>query len=175
MYKIYSKTARFFDTGLLGVLIGIFSGIAINIATSQNSIASFDHSILSLSAGVFFLIVLTEIRQGIDNALVKRDSDETGFDVKWEAALDKDNKMRLCGYIISFILFAGFSVMGICFIVKGNKEMNKMQTETSSMLELKSIEHDKLLLDKLDSLQEVNRKILIDSINKQCPVNCKCK
>lgn len=127
MKHLFLFITKILDTNLIGILIGIVSGIAINIATGQQITEDLQTAIACMSIAVVCLIILSRLRSSYDDRVAKLQGDSKTPSQKWDIAVDIKNWSKTIFYIV---IFAGFGIsiyFGISRVIEGNKKTGSSQ------------------------------------------------
>lgn len=129
MKKIYFHLSRFFDTTLVGILIGLITGVAINILTGEQP-ERFTATLICFSVACLVMIFLIRKRQHMDRELEMRSSVITTLDEKWASAIQIDNWKKRISYLALLLLFWASISLGTWSVIKERKrEETGLETE----------------------------------------------
>jgi len=119
-YRSYIRIARPLTVDLLGVLMGVITGLSINVATGSKLNTQFWIAIILFFISAFSVIQLILIRLDIDTDLSKRTGLAEPNEKKWIKGLDLKNVKRRKGFWIWMMFCLGSLALAIFFIVQGN-------------------------------------------------------
>ena len=163
--RLYYAGTSFLDTSLLGLFVGLSSGIAINVATSENLKGFFFWSIIFNVFAVVCLVVLIRIRQKIERAVANRSDYQTPPLEKWQQSADWKDKPRVRLFFTFLLAVILFFFTGVAFIIVANSKLKKedeqeafqiRQRNKQELFELDSIKKELSMI--YDSVQNLSAK-----------------
>lgn len=177
MKSIYYYLSRILTSNVISILVGIFSGLAINLLTNQDS--SFYHcSIFSITFVIILLILLLFLNENFNEQYhIKKMNDKTISDCDlWELAiLDRNYWKHL------FFTYLIFILANTLFIVSSIKSASALALDSNQSTEKKlsnsltsntdsiyqfniEIRHQRIEIQKLND--SITKLIRIQSIKK---------
>lgn len=120
MRVLYFHLSRFFDTTLDGILIGLITGVAINILTGENS-NKFSLALICYAVACLLMILLIRKRQFMDRELEKRAAVKATLDEKWRASIQIDNWKKRTSYLALLFAFFGVVIWGTLSVIDNRK------------------------------------------------------
>lgn len=167
MEKFYFATVKFLNSGLLGIILGLISGVAINIATADNLSRIHLLSCCMLFVSLLLTIVLIQIRQVVDQQVEGRNNESISSIKKLEAGVDLDNKKRKRSWLFCLFSAAIFFMGGIGVLIYAKRIDTYERTDIKSLqVQVRKVEDDNLKLrsEKDATIKTFNK--LMDEVKK---------
>ncbi len=179
--RIYLGLIGSIDTTLIGIIIGIVSGVAVNLATADKIETTTFWAILLIGISVYMLIRLVRIRQKVDDGVAARRGEALTSSKKLAHAVDLKNHKRKRDFFFSAIFFIIFFGVGIWLIIAQNnqkldeivayQELNNEIKEWKSRYQNDSLRYDAIIQQLNDSIQrQKSRENKNDTTRKKTPV-----
>ncbi|MDB5141655.1 MAG: hypothetical protein JWQ66_368 [Mucilaginibacter sp.] len=174
MKRFYTNLTRILDTGLLGVLIGLETGLMINIATGEKEInVAYQWSILLLSIAVIALIILLKLRQSMDEEVAKRYDASMSPKDRWAASCRYDERLIRFGYLILLLVCLAGTYFAIVRESQGNSleassKKDDDQNLKNQLIKIIQLEKEHLKADSLLSRQLLTQRVAskLDTLQK---------
>lgn len=146
--KLYYLLARSAHTNLISIIIGMVSGMAINIATGEDRNEQLE-AIGWFLAAVAGFIWLNNIRQDIDEEVSTQANKSAKAKEKFQAGADyNNNKTRVWCFFIAFVIGVGCSGKGVYVAIHHDRTKVALVSKRMERLENDSAKLYKLEMEK---------------------------
>lgn len=175
MNNSYTRLTESLDSGSLGVVAGIISGLSINVITGQELTRYSGPASVLIMISVFFVIKLLRNRQDIDESVSKKEVDEskpgavkTTRKQKWLSAISADDTATVRKFFAKFYAAVICLLLGIALLVAENYMTTNKQDVINEIIINQSSQMDSVnnrLLQVQDSISVLKKRI--DSLHAQ--------
>jgi hypothetical protein len=152
MKSIYYYLSRILTSNVISILVGIFSGLAINLLTNQDS-SFYSCSIVSITIVIIFLILLLFLNESFNEQYhIKKMNDRTISDGDlWGLAILDRNYWKHLFFIYLIVILAN-----ALFIVSSIKSASVLALDSNQSVEKKL---SNSLTSKTDSIYQFDIEI----------------
>jgi hypothetical protein len=111
--NVFIKFVQFLSPAVLGVLIGIITGLVINLLTDSSLLTQNYRSVWLFSFSIIPLLVLVHIRDELQFTYLQKLSAGGNSKISWNSTLSKSFTKRDWKFICVFVVFFALIFFGI--------------------------------------------------------------